>query len=53
MLVVRVHAELLPWGAEGQVDLKAVLVWSHPISSAGKILNESWWGAVVMGNSTC
>lgn len=35
MLVVQVHTEPLLWVAEGQVDLRAVLVWALLISSAG------------------
>ena len=53
MLVIQVHVDLLLWVAEGQVDLKAVLVWARPILSAGQILNKSRWGAVVMDNSSC
>lgn len=51
MVVIQVHPELLLWVAEDQVDLKAVLVWARPISSAGKTSNE--WEAVVMGSSGC
>lgn len=32
---VQVYTELLLWVAEGQVDLKAVLVWARPVFSAG------------------
>lgn len=53
MLVVQVHSELLLQVAEGQVELRAVPIWAHPTSSAGKILNKLWWGAVVMDNSSC